>query len=155
VDVPAGNDCDLRILLVEDDANDVFLMQRALEKNGIRSPLQIVNDGQEALDYLQHTGEFSDRTRFPFPSVILMDLKMPRSSGLEVLRWLRDNPVCPSIPAIVFSASRVESDVSEAYKLGATSYFVKPVDFNDLLELVRLMHDYWRRAERPRIPETC
>lgn len=148
--------CDeMSILLVEDDSNDVLLMKHALEKNGIRSPLQVVGDGEEAVSYLQHSGLYSDRTRFPFPSVILMDLKMPRSSGLEVLRWLKQHNRCPAVPTIVLSASRIESDVAEAYRLGATSYFVKPIDFYDLLELVRLMHEYWKRAERPRISPDC
>ncbi|HLP78023.1 MAG TPA: response regulator [Candidatus Paceibacterota bacterium] len=147
--------CDLNILLVEDDSNDVFLMKHALEKNGIRSPLQVVSDGEEALNYLEHSGSYSDRVRYPFPGVILMDLKLPRASGLDVLRWLRRHGHCPAVPTIILSASRIDSDVAEAYRLGATSYFVKPSDFGDLLELVKLMHDYWRRAERPLIPLDC
>ena len=147
--------CDLDILLVEDDENDIFLMQRALENNGIHARVQVVNDGQEALDYLRHSGRYEDRMRYPFPGVILMDLKMPRVSGLEVLRWLHGHPQCPAVPTIVFSASRMDADVREAYRLGATSYFVKPTDFQELQELVRLMHDYWRRAERPPVPANC
>lgn len=156
VDDSREMNCDeMSILLVEDDSNDVLLMKHAMERNGIRSPLQVVSDGEEALQYLQHSGLYSDRSRFPFPSVILMDLKMPRSSGFEVLRWLKQHTQCPAVPTIVFSASRIESDVMEAYRLGATSYFVKPIDFTDLQELVRLMHDYWSRAERPRTPVEC
>lgn len=147
--------CDIDILLIEDDENDVLLMQRALSKNGIRNRLQIVNDGEQALDYLQHRGMFVDRLRYPFPNVILMDLKMPRVGGLEILRWLSEHKECPAVPTIVFSASRIESDVTEAYRLGATSYFVKPTEFTELLKLVNLMHEYWSRAERPRIPPGC
>jgi CheY-like chemotaxis protein len=146
--------CELNILLVEDDSNDVLLMKRALEKNGLHSPVYVVGDGEQALAYLQHSGTFSDRSQFPFPDVILMDLKLPRVSGLEVLRWLHDHPQCPAVPTIVLSASRIEEDVSEAYRLGANSYFVKPTDFEELEKLVSLMHNYWRRAERPLVPFT-
>jgi CheY-like chemotaxis protein len=143
------NPCDLSILLVEDDPNDVLLMQRALERNGINTPVHVVSDGEEALDYLRHMGRFEDRVLFPFPGVILMDLKMPKTSGLEVLRWMHENSRCTSVPTIVFSASRIDSDVEEAYRLGATSYFVKPTEFHQLLDLIRILHEYWKRAERP------
>lgn len=147
--------CELSILLVEDDSNDVLLMKRALEKNGLHSPLHVVGDGEEALHYLQHTGPFVDLLSHPFPDVILMDLKLPRINGLEVLHWLHEHPECPAVPTIVFSASRIDSDVKEAYRLGANTYFVKPANFDELLELVRLMHEYWRRAERPTVAANC
>lgn len=150
-----GSPCDLSILLVEDDPNDVLLMQRALEKNGINTPVQVVSDGEEALDYLRRFGQYGDRRRFPFPGVILMDLKMPKTNGLEVLRWIQANSRCAAVPTIVFSASRIDSDVAEAYRLGATSYFVKPTEFQQLLELIHILHEYWKRAERPVPPPDC
>src|SRR5215211_1970791 len=116
----------MNILLVEDDANDVMLMQLALTRTGRNTQLEVVRDGEEALHYLQRSGEFADRASHPYPNVIVIDLKMPRVDGLEVLRWLHEHPECPAIPTIVFSASRLDQDVREAYRLGASSYFVKP-----------------------------
>jgi CheY-like chemotaxis protein len=147
--------CSIPILLIEDDDNDVLLFRHALEKNNITAPLFVVPDGEEALQYLGRAGRYSDRGRYPFPGVILIDLKMPRIGGLEVLRWLRKHPECAVIPTIVLSASRIPEDVQEAYRLGANSYFVKPIEFEELGGLIRLMHAYWNRAERPSVPENC
>jgi CheY-like chemotaxis protein len=141
--------CALNILLVEDDANDVMLLRQALARNGISPHLEVVNDGEEALDYLQHSGEFSNCVQHPVPDVIFIDLKMPRMGGFEVLRWLHENPGCPIVPAIVFSASRLDDDIKEAYRLGASSYFVKPTEFEELQYLVKILYEYWRRAEHP------
>jgi two-component system response regulator len=147
--------CTLNILLVEDDANDVRLMVQALARNGIAPHLEVVNDGEEALHYLQHWGEFSNRMEHPFPDVIFIDLKMPRVGGLEVLRWLHNNPACPVVPTIIFSASRMDDDIKEAYRLGASSYFVKPTEFEELQYLVKIMYEYWHRAEHPPLPVGC
>jgi CheY-like chemotaxis protein len=145
----------MHVLLVEDDANDVMLMRTALTRTGLNTQLEVVHDGEQALHYLQRSGEYANRRGHPYPSVIVIDLKMPRVNGLEVLRWLHDHPECPAIPTIVFSASRMDQDVQEAYRLGASSYFVKPTGFQELLELVKIMYSYWERAERPPVPDDC
>src|SRR4051812_25720856 len=98
-------------------------MRTAMARTGVNTQLEVVPDGAEALHYLQRAGEYANRHAHPYPSVIVIDLKMPRVNGLEVLRWLHDHPECPAIPTIVFSASRLDQDVAEAYRLGATSYF--------------------------------
>jgi CheY-like chemotaxis protein len=134
---------DFIMLLVEDDPNDILLIQRAFAKACLVNPLKVVRDGEEALNYLAGSGEFSDRGRFPLPSLILLDLKLPRKSGLEILQWLRQQPSLKHIPVIVLTSSKESSDVSRAYDLGANSYLVKPVGFEGLLELVKSIGMYW------------
>ena len=134
---------DFIMLLVEDDPNDILLIQRAFAKACLVNPLKVVRDGEEALNYLAGSGEFADRGRFPLPSLILLDLKLPRKSGLEILQWLRQQPVLKHIPVIVLTSSKESSDVSRAYDLGANSYLVKPVGFEGLLELVKSIGMYW------------
>jgi len=134
---------DFIMLLVEDDPNDILLIQRAFAKACLVNPLKVVRDGEEALNYLAGSGDFSDRGRFPLPSLILLDLKLPRKSGLEILQWLRQQPALKHIPVIVLTSSKESSDVSRAYDLGANSYLVKPVGFEGLLELVKSIGMYW------------
>ena len=134
---------DFIMLLVEDDPNDILLIQRAFAKACLVNPLKVVRDGEEALNYLSGTGDFADRGRFPLPSLILLDLKLPRKSGLEILQWLRQQPPLKHIPVIVLTSSKESSDVSRAYDLGANSYLVKPVGFEGLLELVKSIGMYW------------
>lgn len=134
---------DFIMLLVEDDPNDILLIQRAFAKACLVNPLKVVRDGEQAVAYLSGTGDFSDRSRYPLPSLILLDLKLPRKSGLEVLEWLRQQPVLKQTPVIVLTSSKESSDVSRAYDLGANSYLVKPVGFEGLLELVKSIGMYW------------
>lgn len=131
------------ILLVEDDANDVFLLRRAFTKAGIESGLHTVGDGEEAVAYLAGDGKFSDRDQHPLPQLVLLDLKLPRRSGLEVLEWVRARPELRRIPVIVLTSSRESRDVNRAYDLGANSYLVKPVSFEDLLSLTQALDRYW------------
>ena len=134
---------DFIMLLVEDDPNDILLIQRAFAKACLVNPLKVVRDGEEALNYLSGSGEFADRGRYPLPSLILLDLKLPRKSGLEILQWLRQQPALKHIPVIVLTSSKESNDVSRAYDLGANSYLVKPVGFEGLLELVKSIGMYW------------
>jgi len=131
------------MLLVEDDPNDILLIQRAFAKASLVNPLKIVRDGEEALNYLEGTGQFADRGKHPVPSLILLDLKLPRRSGLEVLQWLREQPGLSHIPVIVLTSSKESSDINRAYSLGANSYLVKPVGFEGLLEMVKTIGMYW------------
>ncbi len=134
------------VLVAEDNPDDALLLRRALEKAGIRSRLKIVSDGEEMLLYLQGRGAFANRHTCPLPSLIILDLKMPRKSGLEVLEWLGNNPQFAVVPTIVLSASNLEADVRAAYDLGANTYFVKPTTFDELVETMRMVESYWRKA---------
>ena len=130
------------ILLVEDDSNDVLLMQRAFRKANLTIPLQVARDGQEAMEYLDHQGNFGDVTRYSPPTLILLDLKMPRKDGFETLEWLRQQPALKRTVVVVLSSSREIGDINRAYDLGANSYLVKPGDFQTLVELVNLLARY-------------
>jgi CheY-like chemotaxis protein len=144
------DDSSFTILLVEDEENDALLVKMAFKKNAIPNPVQWVRDGLEAIAYLNGEGEFADRERYPFPEVLILDLKMPRMNGLELLAWIRDHPEFRVIPTIIMSASRLDSDVEKAYALGANTYMIKPSAFDDLAKMVKLAHDYWGVSIKPR-----
>ena len=131
------------ILLAEDDPNDVLSVQRAFQRNYVANPVQVVRDGEEALAYLSGQAPFADRERHPLPVLMLMDLKMPRKSGLEVLAWVRHQPGLKRLPIIVLTSSNQSPDINRAYELGANSYLVKPAGFDSLLELVKNLDMYW------------
>jgi CheY-like chemotaxis protein len=131
------------ILLVEDDPNDVLLLERAFRRAGVAYPLSIVNDGDQALDFLQGSGKYQDRLKFPLPDLVLLDLKLPRRSGHEVLRWLRGQPGLRRLPVIVLTSSKESRDVSEAYDEGANSYLVKPPTVELLIHMVAQLERYW------------
>src|SRR3954466_9352910 len=125
------------ILLVEDDPNDVFFLRYAFDQAGIRNPLLAVEHGQEAIDYLAGKGKYDDRSQHPLPCIILLDLKMPGVSGLDVLRWIKEQPHLACVIVIILSSSNNESDIHEAYRLGARSYLVKPLSLEERLALAR------------------
>ena len=143
------------ILVAEDDENDAYMLKRAFAKNGVPMPVYICSDGEAAMAYLKGEGQFANREEFPFPRVLVTDLKMPMCSGFEVLAWLQAHPECNMIPKVVLSASNQEADVIKAYQLGANCYFTKPTSPEDLLKLVRLLHEFWSVAEMPPLPENC
>jgi CheY-like chemotaxis protein len=142
-------DKEFTILLLEDDPNDVLLLKRALQKNGIQNPVQVLPDGIEGIAYFSRTGKYADRDQFPLPRVMIIDLKMPRMGGLEFLQWLKDHPEFRIIPTLVLSSSRENVDVAKAYALGANSYMVKPANFQDLENLIKIIHEYWQRSVTP------
>ena len=125
------------ILAVEDNPDDLFLLENAMEKANLKAQVQFVRDGVEATDYLDGVGPYADRARYRMPSLVLLDLKLPRKSGLEVLAWMRERAESERIPVIVLTASSREGDVQQAYGLGAFSYHVKSIGFNELFALVR------------------
>jgi CheY-like chemotaxis protein len=132
------------ILLVEDNPVDILLMQRAFRnENFANTSLQIVRDGDAAVFYLNGDGEYSDRDRYPLPAIILLDLKLPRRSGHEVLIWLRQQPELKRLPVVMLTSSRQTPDVKRAYDLGVNSYLVKPVGFASLLEMMQSFNEYW------------
>lgn len=142
------------ILLVEDDPNDVLLIRRAFRKANLANPLQVVGDGEQAEAYLSGRGPYADRERHPLPVLVLLDLKLPRRSGLEVLEWLRGQPALSRVRIVVLTSSREASDVNRAYDLGASSYLVKPVAFDSLIDLVKALDLYWVILnEKPELEE--
>src|SRR5438093_227426 len=139
---------DHTILLVEDDPNEVFLMERAFQKAQLANPLRVARDGQEAIDYLNHQGHFSDTARYPAPTLMLLDLKMPRKNGFEVLEWLRQQPGLKRLVVVVLSSSNLRDDVNRAFDLGTNSYVVKPGDFETLINFVKTLDRYWFETNR-------
>lgn len=137
------------ILLVEDNADDVLLIQRAFRKAQITSDLQIVRDGDAAVAYLAGTAGYADRARYPAPLVTLLDLKLPLRSGVEVLRWIRRDSPTPLLPVVVLTSSAERRDVQAAYAEGANSYLVKPVSFDALHEMMSFVHRYWAELNHP------
>jgi CheY-like chemotaxis protein len=140
------------LLHVEDDPNDVLLLQRAFRKTNSQLTIQAVTDGDKAVNYLTGVGEFADREKFPLPNVVLLDLKMPRKSGLEVLEWIRKEQKVRRLIVIIFTSSKHDEDVNKAYDLGANSYLVKPVGFDMLVEVAKMIQQYWINTnERPHL----
>jgi len=131
------------ILLVEDNADDEALTIRALNKSKIANKIVVVRDGAEALDYLFCRGAFADRDPFDLPQVILLDLKLPKVDGLEVLRQLRAEPRTHMLPVVILTSSKEEQDLVNAYSNGANSYVRKPVDFNQFVDAISQLGLYW------------
>jgi len=132
------------VLLVEDDLNDIFLVKRAFKMASIKNPLQIVTDGQEAISYLRGEGKYADRAAHPLPKLIVMDIRMPRRSGFEVLEWVKDtSKPLHRIPVVIVSSSDNPADINRAYELGANAYMVKPVEFRAVEHLFESITHYW------------
>jgi CheY-like chemotaxis protein len=131
------------ILVAEDDPTDAFFLQRAFAKAGVSISLHFVRDGQEVIDYLRGEPPFADRVVYPLPQLLLLDLKMPRLNGFDVLGWLKQRPDLKRLPVVVFTSSREIADVNHAYDLGANSYLVKPHASEDLMALVERLGRYW------------
>ena len=128
------------LLLVEDDDNDVLLIKRAFKKAKMANPVDVVSDGDAAIAYLSRQPPYDDR---PIPELVLLDLKLPRKSGHEVLQWIREQPRFRFLPVVVLSSSRERADVERAYASGANSYLVKPPSFEALIEMVQTLDVYW------------
>jgi len=131
------------ILLVEDDPDSVLLMKKAFASAGITNPLRMVKDGDELLGYLGGTPPFENRQANPIPTMILLDLKLPRKSGFELLEWIRKDGKFSRLIIVVLTSSRESKDISRAYALGANSYLVKPTSFHDLVDVVKMLKNYW------------
>jgi len=133
--IPLGS-----VLLVEDDADDVLLMRRAVKKAGLPDLLKVVDDGDEAVAYLSGDGDPAGAAP---PSFVLLDLKIPKRSGFEVLAWIRSRPGLRRVPVIVLTSSNDKNDVDRAYELGANAYLIKPAAYNDLVELLKAVATFW------------
>lgn len=138
------------ILVVEDNPDDVMLLQRAFRKANLMNPVRVVADGQAAVDYLEGKPPYGDRDEYPLPALVLLDLKLPKRTGHEVLNWIREQPGLKRIPVAMLTSSRESPDINKAYDLGANSYLTKPVDFDALLAMVKTLQLYWMiMNERP------
>ena len=131
------------LMLVEDNEDDVFLMKRALRGAHVINPLVVAEDGQEAVDYLAGAGKFADRSNYPLPAVVFLDLKLPFISGHDVLKWIRQQKDLDSLVVIVLTSSNEASDLSRCYALGANSYVVKPPTPEQLEDLAKAFKWYW------------
>jgi CheY-like chemotaxis protein len=140
------------ILLVEDNPDDETLALRALRKHGYPCEVVVAHDGVEALDFLNGTGIFASRDLSVMPRLVLLDLKLPKVDGLEVLRRLRSDPQTRLLPVVVFTSSNESHDIAESYSLGANSYIRKPVDYSQFSEAVRLIGQYWLEENLSPLP---
>jgi two-component system response regulator len=140
---------DLQVVLVEDDPNDVELTRQAFAEHRLVNDLQVLRDGAEALDFFFAEGVYADRRADDRPKVILLDLKLPKVDGLEVLRRLKADPRTRTIPVVVLTSSKLERDVAQSYETGVNSYIVKPVDFEQFTEAVRQLGLYWLLLNHP------
>lgn len=133
----------VEILIVEDNPSDAEMALRAFKKNNLTNKILVVEDGEEALDYLFSKGQYATKNKDSRPKIILLDLKLPKINGLEVLKEIKSHPETKIIPVIVLTSSKEESDIIESYQLGVNSYIVKPVDFEKFVEAVRDLGFYW------------
>lgn len=133
-------------MLVEDLEDDVELVRRAFAKAAVPNPIHVVRSGEEALKYLSGTGQYANRAEHPLPDLILLDLRMPGMDGFEVLAWIRSQTGIRTIPVVVLTSSDLVWDVNRAYELGASSFLVKPMDFEDYARLGKLISNYWLKA---------
>jgi CheY-like chemotaxis protein len=140
------------ILLAEDDKNDIFLMRRAFDSAGFQNPLFVVHNGQEVIDYLSGTGSYAERLEAPLPGLLLLDLKMPLMDGFDVLRWLRARPEFDTLPVVILSSSKLDSDVGNSRALGVYDYRIKPHRFEDLVRLLEDVRQCWLDARFNRHP---
>jgi two-component system response regulator len=142
------------ILLIEDNPDDIDLTIRALKKNNLKNETVVVRDGAEALDYLFGTGTHANRDITTMPAVILLDLKLPKISGLEVLHRLKTNKTTRPLPVVILTTSQEENDILTSYKLGANSYVRKPVDFTEFSRVVKQLGLYWLLLNEQPIKKT-
>ena len=131
------------ILLAEDNEDHALLTRRAFKQAGLINPLFVVQDGEQAIAYLKGEGKFSNRSEYPLPTLLLLDLKMPHKNGFEVLDWLRRQPNLAALRVVVLTTSDQIHDVNRAYQLGANSFLTKPVDFRDFVQLSSAIKGYW------------
>ena len=134
---------DFTVLLVEDDLNDIFLVKRAFKMARVRNPLQVVTDGEDAIRYLRGEGKYANRDEHPLPRLVVMDIRMPRRDGFEVLAWIKNDGLLRRIPVIIVSSSEDPSDINRAYELGANAYMIKPMDYRSVESLFHSITQYW------------
>lgn len=131
------------ILLVEDNEDDVFLLRRAMGKASLTNPVRVVGDGEQALAYLRGEGQYANRKEFPFPGLMLLDIKMPKMSGLELLSAIRNDPLLKRLVVIFLTSSKQQRDINEAFDLQVNSYLVKPAGINGMASVLETLMGYW------------
>jgi CheY-like chemotaxis protein len=139
------------ILIVDDDPNDQFLIERAFRTIGVTDPIQAVSDGAEAIQYMMGEGKYADREKFAYPTFVITDLKMPRADGFAVLEFLKGNPQFAIIPTIVLTSSADLDDIKKSYMLGASSYHIKPRNHEELQKQLSVINQYWMTCEVPQV----
>ena len=137
------------VLLIEDDPVDVMSVKRAFEKNSITNPLYVVGNGEEGLAYLRREGKYTEPDSSPIPTLILLDLNMPRMGGLEMLAIVKSDPDFQHIPIVILTTSDVDEDIKQSYKYGVAGYLVKPVTFEKFSKSIRVFDLYWTLSELP------
>ena len=137
------------ILLAEDDENHVILIRKGFQRIGVLNPLYVVRNGEETVAYLKGEGPFANRDEYPLPTMLLLDLKMPRMDGFQVLEWIRQEPHLRRLPVVVLTSSEDIRDVNRAYDLGANSFLVKPMNMEDLVRLTTAIHGFWLWVSEP------
>jgi len=136
------------ILLAEDDDDDILLIELAFKEAQIPNRLQVVRDGEEAIAYLTGEGQYANRVEYPLPTLLLLDMKMPRKNGFEVLQWIRSEPTLRALRVIVLTTCTEPAKAREAYLLGANAFLVKPAEFRSLVNLFKSLDSYWLRFDR-------
>lgn len=141
------------ILLVEDNEDDIFLMRRALKAADLLNPLLVVTDGQQAVDYLSGEGKYSDREQYPLPCLVLLDMKLPYLNGLEVIKWIRQQPPLQTLLVVFLTSSKNEMDIDHAYRFGANAFLVKPPSVEKLAEMLKALKEFW--FHHSELPPEC
>ena len=136
-------------LLVEDDENDILLIQRAFSQSQVLNPVVVVKNGEEAMAYFMGIGAYKNRSEFPLPALVLLDLKLPGMSGVDFLKWLRQLPEIGATRVVVLTSSNLTRDVNDAYQAGANSFLVKPVDFEKFVQVASALRGYWVWMDKP------
>jgi CheY-like chemotaxis protein len=140
------------VLHIDDDPNDTELFRAAARKAKVQFSVHNVSDGDQAMAYLNGRGVYANRRLYPLPVLVLLDLKMPRATGFEILQWIRNHRQVGDLPVVVFSGSELQDDIQQAYAVGADSYLVKPLGFNALVDLVKNINEAWIAGQVPRVP---
>src|SRR5215469_9425707 len=140
------------ILLVEDSEDNVLLVRHAMHKAGVTTPLQVVTNGEQAIEYLSGTNGYSDWNQFPLPAIVLLDLKMPGLSGFDVLKWIRQRPGLKALRIAMLTSSDLPSEIKMAHELGANIFLTKPVELGRLVEIMKTLNQHWiQQAQAPAV----
>jgi CheY-like chemotaxis protein len=141
--MPNRNFTSIVILVADDDAEDRMLVRDALEESRLANQVHFVEDGEELMDYLRNLGKYSDKSKYPSPGLILLDLNMPRKDGREAVKEIKSDPNLRIIPIVVLTTSKAEEDILKTYDLGVSSFITKPVTFSSMVEIMRTLGKYW------------